>query len=137
MARDPLDALIRLRRLSLEEAMRDLGARLAEEAKAAAAAARIEASIAAEQEAASRLDADDAAVEGFGRWLRRIGQERAAAAAARERAEAETARARAVLGIARGALAAAETEAQRRAEQARADGLRREQAAIDERAQHR
>ena len=137
MARDPLDALIRLRRLSLEEATRDLGARLAEEAEAVAAAARIEALIAAEQEAASRLDADDAAVEGFGRWLRRIGQERAAAAAARDRAEVETARARAVLGVSRGALAAAEAEAQRRAEQARADGLRREQAATDERAQHR
>jgi len=137
MARDPLDALIRLRRLSLEEATRDLGARLAEEAEAVAAAARIEALIAAEQEAASRLDADDAAVEGFGRWLRRIGQERAAAAAARDRAEVETARARAVLGVSRGALAAAEAEAQRRAEQARAEGLRREQAAIDERAQHR
>jgi hypothetical protein len=137
MPRDPLDALIRLRRLSLEEAMRDLGARLAEETEAVAAVARIEASIAAERDAASRLDADDAAVEGFGCWLRRIGQERAAAVAARDRAEAETARARAVLGVARGALAAAEAEAARRAEQARTDGLRREQAAIDERAQHR
>ena len=104
MPRDPLDALIRFRRLSLEEAMRDLGARLAEEAEVVAAVARIEASIAAEREAASRLDAGDAAVEGFGRWLRRIGQERAAAVAARDRAEAETARARAVLGVARGAL---------------------------------
>ncbi|HJS85319.1 MAG TPA: hypothetical protein VJ779_07645, partial [Acetobacteraceae bacterium] len=101
MPRDPLDALIRLRRLVLEEAMRELGARLAEEAEAVAAVTRIEALIAAEQDAASRLDADDAAVEGFGRWLRRVNQERAAAAAARNRAEGETARARAVLGVAR------------------------------------
>jgi hypothetical protein len=135
MPRDLLDALVRLRRLSLEEAMRELGARLAEEAEAAAAAARIEALVAAERDTASRLDADDAAVEGFGRWLWRVGQERAAAAAARDQAEVEMARARAVLGAARGALAAAEAEAARRAEQARADGLRREQAAIDERAQ--
>ncbi len=137
MPRDPLDALIRLRRLSLEEATRDLGARLAEEADAGAAAARIEALIAAEQEAASRLDADDAAVDGFGRWLRRVAQQRAAAAAARNRAETETARARAVLGLARAALASAEAEAARRAEQVRAEGLRREQAAMDEWAQHR
>jgi hypothetical protein len=123
MPRDLLDALVRLRRLSLEEAMRELGARLAEEAEVAAAATRIEALVAAERDTASRLDADDAAVEGFGRWLRRVGQERAAAAAARDRAEVETARARAVLG----ALAAAEAEAARRAEQA----------AIDERAQRR
>jgi len=78
MPRDPLDALIRLRRLSLDEAMRELGARLAEEAEAVAAIARIEALVAAEQDAAGRLDADDAAVEGFGRWLRRIGHARAA-----------------------------------------------------------
>jgi hypothetical protein len=117
MPRDPLDALIRVRRLSLEEAMRDLGVRLAEEAEAIAAIAAIEVSIAAEQDAASRLDADDAAVEDFGRWLRRIGHERAAAAAARDRAEIETTRAR--------------------AEQARADLLRREQAAIDEWSQRR
>ncbi len=104
MARDPLDALIRLRRLALEEAMRELGARLAEEAEAIAAVARIEASIAAEQAAASRLDTGDAAVEGFGRWLRRIGQERAAAAAARDRTEIETTRSRAGTGCdARGA----------------------------------
>ncbi len=137
MPRDPLDTLIRLRRASLEEAMRELGTRLAGEAEATAAVARIEAAITAEQNAASRLDAGDAAVEDFGRWLRRIGQERVGAAAARDRAEAETTRVRAVLGVARAALAAAEAEAARRAEQARADALRREQAAIDEWAQQR
>jgi flagellar protein FliJ len=137
MPRDPLDGLLRLRRLSLEEAMRALAAHLAAEAAADEALARIEASIATEEAAASRLDADDLAVEAFGRWLRRTIQEREAATAARDRTEADTGRARAVLGAARAAVAAVEAEIARRAEADRIAGLRREQAVIDEHAGRR
>ncbi|HEY5301210.1 MAG TPA: hypothetical protein VIJ55_11085 [Acetobacteraceae bacterium] len=132
-----LGALLRLRRLAREDAIRDLGVCMAADAAASAAVARIDASIAAENEAAARLDADDIAVEAFGRWFRKVRQERDAAAAARERAEAETVRARAVLGAARAALAGMEAELSRRAEEARAAALRREQAVIDEHAGRR
>ena len=137
MPRDPLDAMLRLRRLALEEAMRELADRLAAEDEAAQAVARIEDSIAAEQDTASRLEGGDLAVEAFGRWLRGASPERAAARNARDRAEAETARARAILGAARAGLAAAEAEAARRAEAARAAILGREQAIIDESAGRR
>lgn len=130
-----LGALLRLRRLAREDAIRDLGVCMAADAAASAAVARIDASIAAENEAAARLDADDIAVEAFGRWFRKVRQERDAAA--RERADAETVRARAVLGAARAALAGMEAELSRRAEEARAAALRREQAVIDEHAGRR
>jgi len=134
MMRDPIDTLLRLRRLAAEGAVRDLAVCLAAEAAAEEAVSRIDASIAAEEAEATRLDADDVAVEMFGRWLRRARQERAGAAAARDRAEAETTRARAVLGAARAAVAGVEAELTRRAEDARTADLRREQAAIDEHA---
>lgn len=137
MPRDPLDSLLRLRRLSLEEAMRALATHLAAEAAAEEALACIEAAIALEETAASRLDADDLAVEAFGRWLRRTIGKREAATAARERTAAETGRARAVLGAARAAVAAVEAEIARRTEATRIAGLRGEQAAIDEHAGRR
>lgn len=137
MPRDPLDGLLRLRRLSLEEAMRELAIRLAAETTADEAVATIEASIVTEQAAASRLDADDLAVEAFGRWLRRAIQEREAATTTRDRTETETARARAVLGAARAAVAAVEAEIARRTADVRAGILRHEQAAIDEHAGRR
>ncbi len=137
MPRDPLHAVLRLRRLAMDDAMRELAAALATEGVAAEVCARIEAAIVAEQQAVSRLDADDLAVEAFGRWLRRIRRERDAASAAREQAGAETVRVRAVLGAARASLAVIESEIQRRTEEARAAALLREQAVIDESAQQR
>ena len=79
-----------LRRLAREDASRCSATASPPKRPPAPSCARIDASIAAENAAATRLDADDAAVEAFGAWLRRIRQERDAAAAARERAEAET-----------------------------------------------
>ncbi|MEO9189826.1 MAG: hypothetical protein ABI224_07455 [Acetobacteraceae bacterium] len=137
MARDPLDALLRLRRLAQEDALRELAVCMAADAAANAAVACIDAAIVAEEEAASRLDAEDIAVEAFGRWLRRVREERDAASTARDRAEAGAIRARAVLGAARSALAAVEAELARRAEETRLVVLRREQAAIDEHAGRR
>ncbi len=137
MPRDSLATVLRLRRLALEEATRELAAQLAVEDEAAGTVARIEGAIAAEQAAASRLDASDLAVEAFGRWLRRTSPERDAALGARARAETETVRARAILGAARAALEAAEAAATRRADAARTAALGREQAAIDEHAGRR
>ncbi len=137
MARDPLHALLQVRRLAQEEATRDLAAPLAASDATAAALERIELSIATETAAASSIEADDLAVEAFGRWLQRAKLEHAAASAASDRAEAETVRARAVLGAARAALAAVEGEIKRRAAAAQAAALKREQAAIDEHAGRR
>lgn len=137
MTRDRLRALLQLRRLAQEEATRDLAAALAGSDAAAAALERIELSIATEIAAANRIEADDLAVEAFGRWFRRAKLERAAASAASDRAEAETVRARAVLGAARAALAAVENEMERRAAAVHAATLKREQAAIDEHAGRR
>lgn len=137
MPRDPLHALLQLRRLAQEEAARDLAAALAASDGAAAALERVELSIATETATASSIEADDLAVEAFGRWLRRIRLEHDAASAACGRAEAETVRARAVLGAARAARAAVEGEIERRAAAVRAAALRSEQAAIDEHAGRR
>lgn len=137
MPRDALDALLRLRRLAREDALRDLAVCMAADAAANAAVARIDAAIVAEEAAASRLDAEDIAVEAFGRWLRRVREERDAASTTRDRAEAGTTRARAVLGAARAALVVVEAELARRAEETRLAVLRGEQAAIDEHAGRR
>lgn len=137
MARDPLDALLRLRRLAQEEATRDLAAALAASDATTAALERVELSIAAETAAASSIEADDVAVEAFGRWLQLVKVAHAAAAAASGRAEAETVRARAVLGAARAAVRAVEGEIERQAAAARASALKREQAATDENARRK
>jgi flagellar export protein FliJ len=137
MARDPLAALIRLRRLACDEALRDLAAALDAESRAVAAIAVLQQAMAREEEAASDLGADDLAVEAFGRWFRRAQAELASAELARNQAEAETARARVILSGARAALEAAEAELQRRATAEQALRLRTEQAALDEMAQQR
>src|SRR5487761_2092713 len=113
MARDPLEALLRLRRLAVDEARRGVAACLDAEAEAMQAVARLKQAIERETEAASSLATNDADVEAFAAWLRRIRPEQAAAHAAREQAETETARARTVLAAARAAARAAEAMLER------------------------
>ncbi len=96
MTRDPLEALLRLRRIAVDEARRDLAECLRVESEAAAAVAAIEAAIEQETEVATSLAAGDAEVEAFAAWLRRIRPKQRAALEAETQAEAETARARAV-----------------------------------------
>lgn len=137
MKRDALDATLRLRRLALEDAMRELAACFRAEAEADQAVAAVEAAIERETEAASSLTADDAVVEAFGVWLKRARQDLRSAEAVRVRAETETVRARAVLTAARGAVKAAEEVIGAKDAARRADAARREQRALDEMGQRR
>jgi hypothetical protein len=72
MSRDPLEALLRLRRMAADEARRGLAECLRAEGEAAAAVATIEAAIDRETEAATSLAVGDAEVEASAGWLRRI-----------------------------------------------------------------
>jgi flagellar export protein FliJ len=135
MTHDPLEALLRLRRMAADEARRGLGECLRIESEAAAAVAAIEAAIERETEAATCLAAGDAEVESFAAWLRRIRPKQQAAQAAEAEAEAATTGARAVLGAARASVRAVEEMLEKRDAAAQADAQRRAQGEIDEAAQ--
>ena len=92
MTHDPLEALLRLRRMAADEARRDLAECLRIESEAAAAVAAIKAAIERETEVATSLAAGDAEVEAFGAWLRRIRPMQRAALAAEDAAETATVR---------------------------------------------
>ena len=132
MSQDPLEALLRLRRMAVDESRRGLAACLRGESEAAAAVAAIEAAIERETEAATNLAAGDAEVEAFGAWLRRIRPKQEAAEAAEAEAETATARARMLLGAARAAVRAAEEMLAKRAAEAQAAAERKAQGDIDE-----
>jgi flagellar export protein FliJ len=132
MTRDPLEALLRLRRMTVDQARRDVAACLRIESEAAAAVAAIKASIARETEAATNLAAGDAEVEVFGAWLRRIRPMQHAALAAKDAAETAMVRARTVLGAARAAVRAAEDMLEKRAAAAQAAAEHKAQGEIDE-----
>jgi flagellar export protein FliJ len=130
MKRNPLDAVLRLRRLAMEDAGRDLAECLRGEAAAQQAVAAVEAAIHRETEAASSLTGDDAVVEAFGVWLKRARKDLHAAQARREHFESETARARAALAVARAAVKATELLIAKQA--AAAEAARQEQHDLDE-----
>ena len=71
MTRDPLEALLRLRRVAADEARRGLAESLRVEGEAAAAVAAIAAAIERETEVATSLAVGDAEVEAFAAWFRR------------------------------------------------------------------
>ena len=132
MPRDPLDILVRLRRLAVDQARKALADCLRTEAAAEASVARIAAAIERETDAAESLSATDADVEAFAAWLRRIRPEQHAAQEAQEQAETETLRMRAVVASARAAVQAAEDLVERHQAARRADELRSVQHEIDE-----
>lgn len=132
MTHDPLEALLRLRRTAVDEARRGLAHCLRVEGEAAASVSAIEAAIERETELASSLAAGDAEVESFALWLRRIRPKQRAAQAAELEAATATARARAVLGAARAAVRAVEATLEKHAAAAQAEAERRAQAEIDE-----
>jgi len=94
MTRDPLTALLRLRRLTADQARRALADCLRVESLAAQSVASVDAAIEHETAAATSLASSDAEVEAFAAWLRHIRPKQHAAQAAAEQAEAETVRAR-------------------------------------------
>jgi len=135
MKPDPLEALLRLRRLTADEARRGLADCLRNEDYATHAVATIEAEIEREMEAATSLATGDAEVEAFAAWLRRTRPRQRVAHLAEEQAGAETACARSVLAAARAAVQAAEDMVARHAAARRAVDLGHEQQDIDEAAQ--
>lgn len=132
MARDPLDSVLRLRRLARDAALRDLATALRQEAVCAQTVAALEATIVRETEAAANLAGDDGVVETFGVWLRRARQELDGAAAARDAAGEEVVLGRAVLAAARAAVRAAEELLARQEAERRRVRARQEQRALDE-----
>ncbi len=132
MKRDPLAAVLRVRRLAMEDATRDFAECLRCEAEAGQAVAAVEAAIERETEVASSLSAGDAVVEAFGAWLKRVRKDLRAAQALHEQAENETARARAALAVARSGVKATEHLIAQQAAAAAAEAARQEQRDLDE-----
>ena len=132
MSRDPLEALLRLRKAAVDEARRALAERLRAESEATATVAAIESAITREAEVAADLAVGDAEVEAFGAWLQRIRPKQRSAHAAGQDAETATAQSRAVLGAARAAVRAAEEMLERQAAAAQAKAQKSAQSALDE-----
>jgi len=129
---DPLDTLLRLRRMGVDQARRGLADCLREEEAAAAAVRQMEADVARETEHATMLTGGDAVVEDFALWLRRIRILQTAALTALATAEAHTHEARAVLAAGRAAVRAVESLLERRAAEQAAGEARAMQVALDE-----
>jgi flagellar FliJ protein len=130
--RDPLATVLRIRRITVDDARRQLGVALRAEEEANMAVLAAEAAIGAEGEAASDLTAGDGAVEAYARWLPVGRAQVTAAQAAADRASSEVALARAALTVARAAAESADSLLTRRRDAAQVEVLRREQIQTDE-----
>ncbi len=129
---DPLDTVLRIRRLAMDDAARTLTACLYREEDARHAAEAAESAIGAEGEVAADLSAGDGAVEAFARWLP-VGRARAAAARVRhDAATTDTTLARAAVTIARAATEAASALCECRAAERDLLSERRAQSVLDE-----
>lgn len=129
---DPLDTVLRIRRVTVDDAKRELAALLQAEDAAQADADAAEARIAQEGVAAADLAVGDDAVEAYATWLP-VGRAQAAAArAAHDRVRCEVAMARAALTVARGAAEAAQQLLDTRAGERMREVERRSQAEMDE-----
>jgi flagellar export protein FliJ len=137
MMRDPLESLLRLRRLAVDQARRGLADCLRVESQAAHAVAAIETAIDHETDVATDLASGDAEVETFAAWLRRIRPKQDAAHAAEAQAEASTAQGRAILAAARAAVRAAEEMLGEHAAARLVEEEHQAQREIDEAAQRR
>jgi len=137
MTQDPLESLLRLRRLAVDEARRGLADCLRAESQAAEALAALEAAIERETDVAADLSAGDAEVEAFAAWLRRMRPKQQAAHAAEAEAEAATAQGRAILAAARAAVSAVEDMLAEHTAERKAEAQRQAQREIDEAAQRR
>jgi flagellar export protein FliJ len=132
MPRKSLQALLRLRQLTVAEARRSLAECLDCQEQAERAAHAIEAEIRRETEAACRLGGGDEAVEAFAAWLQRVRPAAQAADAELEAAALRTSEARAVLSAARAAAEATEALLARDTAERDAAAARTEQRALDE-----
>jgi hypothetical protein len=114
MARDPLDTLLRVRRLAVQNRIRDLAAAVRDEEQACQAQNACGDRIARETAAARSLGERDAALAGFTHWRVRAMQELRAAEARATEAGGRTRGARALLAEARAAMRAVEFALERR-----------------------
>ena len=129
---DPIDAILRIRRLTVDDARRGLAALLQAEGAANSRLKAAEALVIEEAEIAADLAGGDDRVEAFAAWLP-VGRARTAAARADvEQLQLEVARGRAALVSARAAAESAENLLTRRAAQLSEGLARREQASMDE-----
>ena len=129
---DPLATVLRIRRVTVDEARRGLGEALRAADKALEQAEVADKAISEEGEIAADLAAGDNAVEAFAAWLP-VGRARAQAAHERcVHAQSEVAKARAALTVARAAAEAADALLQRRRADAATQVARRDQADMDE-----
>jgi flagellar export protein FliJ len=129
---DPLATLLRLRRLALDQARRDLADCLLQEGAAMDRVHALAVEIARETATAGRMDGDDQTVEDFARWLRRIRVEQQTAADALLTAETRTREIRVMLTAGRSAVEMVEALIAQRDAAAAAAAQRREQAVLDE-----
>jgi flagellar export protein FliJ len=132
MRHDPLEALLRLRQLAVDQSRRDLADCLREESEAEAVAAEIAASIEHEADVVTDLCVGDAEVEAFAAWLHRMRPRQQEAERAVDQAGAETAAARAALAMAQAAVRVVEEMQKHHADAARTDSERAAQQEIDE-----
>ena len=132
MAADPLESLLKLRRLEVDDARRSLADSQAVERAASDAAEDAIRALADEADAATRLQADDAAVDAFAAWLPvgRAAQETAETALLT--AKAHSAAARAALALSRAALRAVEVLIAEHAAERQAAMQQQEQHRLDE-----
>lgn len=129
---DTLSALLKLRRIAVEESKRGLAVSIARETEAQARAAEADRRLEEEAEAAMDLAADDNIVEAYARWLP-IGRRAAdAAQLALEDAISATAHARATLDAARAAEKAALEALEKATEMQEAAADKKNQMALDE-----
>ncbi len=129
---DPLATVLRIRRVTVDEARRLLSAALSAEEQADRTAAAADAAIGVEGEIAADLMAGDSAVEAYAAWLP-VGRAQAAHAwAASDHARSDVARARAALTVARAAAESADTMLRDRQKAVAVEVARRAQAEMDE-----
>ena len=114
MARDRLDTLLRLRRLAVQERIRDLATAIRTEQQSALTQAACAEAITRETAEAQRLAQRDAALAGFAPWRARATQALRDAEAQVTQAGKATQAARSELGAARGAMRAVELALERR-----------------------
>ncbi|MBV1837944.1 flagellar export protein FliJ [Acetobacter estunensis] len=132
MPRTPLDSLLKIRRLELDEAKKLLSEALARSVTASDAVKNAEQDMVRERNAAIDLAANDQAVEAYSRWLPvgRAALDRARRSERDATAEVESCRMR--VNLARSALEVAEKLAEKRAKEQQVLAEKREQAALDD-----
>jgi flagellar export protein FliJ len=129
---DPLQTLLRLRRMAVDQARRSLAECLRRETEASVRVKEIAEIIDRETDAVCQAGMDDRAVHDFAAWLKRVRTEERAATEALLTAEVQTQEARTVLAAGRAAVETVEALIEQRQAERRAAQMRQEQKVLDE-----